>query len=108
MQQNSIMDNVAVGGLSTQAGIAYTATLTCRCASGVLVAFSTTVSGVFPAATMVNVFGDGSEQTVTLTGSFAQGYNDTGAANAGTLKISCVATGDATIKYKALTITITN
>lgn len=108
MQQNSIQNNVAVGGVSTQAGITYTATLTCRCATGVLVAFSTTVSGVFPAATGQNVFGDGTEQTVTLTSTVAQGYNDTGAANAGTLKISAVATGDATIKYKSLTITITN
>jgi len=108
MQQNSIQDNVAVGGLSTQAGITYTATLTCRCATGVLVAFTTTVSGVVPSAAGQNVFGDGSEQTVTLTATEAQGYNDTGASTAGTLKINATATGDATIRYKSLTITINN
>lgn len=108
MQQNSIQDNVAVGGVSTQAGITYTATITCRCATGVLVAFSAVVTGVMPTATGVTVTGDGTEQTVTLTGTAAQGYNDTGAANSGTFKVSMVSTGDATIKYTGFTITIDN
>jgi|DEB0MinimDraft_6_1074348.scaffolds.fasta_scaffold00094_10 hypothetical protein len=108
LQQNSINDVVAVGGVSTQAGVSYTARIKCTAASGVVVAFSTTATGVFRSATSVTITGDGTEQTATLTGTVAQGYNDTGAANSGTLKITALATGSATIKYESMTVTITN